>query len=51
MSWFRADFDGKKGMQQILKKHGIIPADADFKIKFKTYDWTLELNNYKTETE
>ncbi|HVE60561.1 MAG TPA: DUF547 domain-containing protein [Chitinophagaceae bacterium] len=51
MSWFRADFGGKKGMKEILKKHGIIPADVNPKIKFKAYDWTLELNNYKTETE
>ena len=49
MSWFRADFGGKKGMRRILKQHGIIPADADPKIKFKKYDWSLELNNYKTE--
>ena len=51
MSWFRGDFGGKKGMKEILKKHNIVPADADPKIKFKSYDWTLDLNNYKTETE
>lgn len=46
MSWFRADFGGKKGMIKILRKHGIIAADASPKIKFKDYDWTLTLNNY-----
>jgi hypothetical protein len=46
-SWFRADFGGKKGMLGILKKHGIIPQQVAPKIKFKKYDWTLELNNYK----
>ncbi len=51
MSWFRGDFGGKKGMKNILKKHNIVPADVDHKIKFKNYDWTLELNNYKTEKE
>lgn len=51
MSWFRADFGGKKGMKQILNKYNIIAANADPEIKFKKYDWTLELNNYKTETE
>ncbi len=49
MSWFRADFGGKKGMISILKKHRLIPQDADPKIRFKKYDWTLELNNYKIQ--
>lgn len=49
MSWFRADFDGKKGMITILKKHGIIPSDAKPKIGFKKYDWTLSLNNYTNQ--
>lgn len=46
MSWFRADFGGKKGMREILRKYGIISKDARPKIKFKDYDWTLTLNNY-----
>jgi hypothetical protein len=49
MSWFRADFGGKKGMIAILKKHGLIAAEAFPKIRFKKYDWTLELNNYKIQ--
>lgn len=49
MSWFRADFGGKKGMKKILKQHGIIPADANPKIRFKDYDWTLSLNNYTNQ--
>ena len=49
MSWFRADFGGKKGMITILRKHGIIAADASPKIKFKEYDWTITLNNYTTQ--
>lgn len=46
MSWFRADFGGKKSMTRILKKHNIIPQEAHPKITFKKYDWTLSLNNY-----
>jgi thiol-disulfide isomerase/thioredoxin len=48
MSWFRADFGGKKGMLKILKEHNIIPSHANPKIRFKPYDWTLTLNNYNT---
>ena len=51
MSWFRADFGGKRGMKKILQQHNIIPAEVNPKIKFKDYDWTLTLNNYKTENQ
>lgn len=47
MGWFRKDFGGKKGMIRLLKEKAIIPTDADPKIKFKSYDWTLYLNNYQ----
>lgn len=49
MSWFRADFGGKKGMVKILRKYGIIAADSLPKISFKDYDWTLTLNNYSIQ--
>ena len=47
MGWFRGDFGGKSGIRTILAKNGIIPEEAEPKIKFKSYDWTLYLNNYK----
>ena len=47
MSWFKADFGGKKGSIQMLKKYGIIPESANPKISYIKYDWTLELDNYK----
>lgn len=46
MSWFRADFEGKKGMIRLLKKNAVIPETAAPKIKFKKYDWSLTLSNY-----
>lgn len=49
MSWFRGDFGGKKGIRKMLKKYGIIAKDEKTAIKFKKYDWTLFLNNYKKE--
>jgi thiol-disulfide isomerase/thioredoxin len=49
MSWFRADFGGKKGIRNILRRYGIIPPNASPKIAFKDYDWTLALNNYSTK--
>ncbi|MGI4751528.1 MAG: DUF547 domain-containing protein [Janthinobacterium lividum] len=50
MSWFRHDFGGKKGIYKILKQNTIIPAKSHPAIKFKKYNWTLFLNNYKSES-
>lgn len=49
MSWFRADFGGKRGMKTILKKHNIIPQAGNPKIRFRKWAWTLTLNNYKKD--
>lgn len=46
-SWFRADFGGKKGIIKLLLKHKIISQDIGYQIKFKNYDWSLDLDNFK----
>jgi thiol-disulfide isomerase/thioredoxin len=48
MGWFRRDFGGKKGMIELLQQLSIVPAGKRPKIKFKKYDWTLYLQNYKS---
>lgn len=48
MSWFRRDFGGKRKMIELLKQLSIIPVDKNPKVKFKSYDWTLYLENYKS---
>lgn len=47
MSWFRADFGGKDGAIEMLKRYNVIPKDVDPSVSFLEYDWTLELGNYK----
>lgn len=47
MGWFRRDFGGKRKMIALAREKKIIPQDANPKIKFKPYDWTLYTNNYK----
>ncbi len=47
MSWFRRDFGGKRKMIALLKQLSIVPNDRSPKIKFKKYDWTLYLKNYR----
>ncbi|TWR24752.1 DUF547 domain-containing protein [Mucilaginibacter pallidiroseus] len=49
MGWFRHDFGGKKGMLEILINNKIIPEGTKPRIHFKKYDWSLYLNNYKSE--
>ncbi len=49
MDWFRGDFGGKKGITKMLIKYGVIKNDVS--IRFKKYDWTLFLNNYRKENE
>jgi len=46
MSWFRADFGRKKGIKSLLVKNKIIP-NKNYKLKFDSYNWSLELNNYR----
>ena len=44
-SWFRGDFGGEKGIKNMLRKYNIIPS-TDVKLKFDSYDWTLDLGNF-----
>jgi thiol-disulfide isomerase/thioredoxin len=47
LNWFRRDFGGKQKMIELLKSKQILASDVNPKIKFKKYDWTLYLDNYK----
>ncbi len=47
LSWFRRDFGGKKKMVELLKENKLLPLEVNPKIKFKKYDWTLYVDNYK----
>ena len=45
-NWFRGDFGGKSGVKKILKKQGLIPTTKGVDLKYKNYDWTLDLDNF-----
>lgn len=49
LSWFRGDFNGKKGIHKILKEQRLIPQNTSPKIVWKKYDWSLALKNYSEE--
>lgn len=45
-SWFRGDFGGLDEVKKILKSYSITPEKPE-NLEFKTYDWTMLLNNYR----
>jgi len=47
LSWFRRDFGGKKKIVTLIKQLQIIPVNSNPGIRFKKYDWSLYLDNYK----
>ncbi len=49
MGWFRGDFGGKSGIRAILKKLALIPAGSKPSVHFASYNWSLQLENFKNE--
>lgn len=47
MRWFAADFGNKR---DVLRRYGLIGASDSPKLKYKTYDWTLKVENYAAIT-
>lgn len=47
LSWFRGDFGGKKRIIELLKTKQLLPPNVKPAIRYKKYDWTLYLENYK----
>lgn len=45
-SWFKGDFSDGGGVIGFLKKYDCIPENADPKVNYKDYDWTLDLGNF-----
>jgi len=46
-NWFAGDFGGKKGTITFLKEHDLLPPDADPKVVYKAYDWSVRSGNYR----
>ena len=47
MSWFRNDFGNKRGVKRICRTFGIIEEDSNPSISYNSYDWTLDINNFR----
>ena len=46
-NWFKDDFNGKKGIIDLMKRNGIVPANVTPEIKYESYNWGLKSKNYK----
>lgn len=44
--WFLGDFGGRSGAIAFLREHGAIPADAEPKLRFQDYDWSLSVGTF-----
>ena len=49
MLWFRGDFGGHHGIVELLRRYEQIPSDADPRLSYRGWDWSLDLADY-TET-
>lgn len=47
LSWFRADFGGKKGITRLLRQQQLIPDSTTPAIRWKEYDWAIASNVFE----
>ncbi|MWG35477.1 DUF547 domain-containing protein [Halomarina oriensis] len=47
--WYRGDFGGRAGVLGLLRRYGVIPADATPRIRYRSYDWSLALDRFASE--
>ncbi|MFB6281050.1 MAG: DUF547 domain-containing protein [Haloferacaceae archaeon] len=38
--WYRGDFGGGRGIRAFLRDHGAVPADAEPRLRYRSWDWT-----------
>ena len=44
--WFEEDFNGRKGVFELMAKYEILPENTSPTIKYTPYDWSLTLENW-----
>jgi hypothetical protein len=44
--WYRGDFGGRSGIRDYLRTYGPLPDDASPRIRYRSYDWSLDLENF-----
>jgi hypothetical protein len=46
MLWFVGDFGGRSGIREILHRYDCVPEEACPRVRFRSYDWTLETGTF-----
>jgi hypothetical protein len=44
--WYHGDFGGRSGTLDLLREYGSLSADDEPKVRYRSYDWSLELDNF-----
>ncbi|MFB6250811.1 MAG: DUF547 domain-containing protein [Halobellus sp.] len=44
--WFRGDFGGRSGIRSFLRSSGVLPEDAQPKIRYRSWDWSKAAGKY-----
>ncbi len=46
LSWFRADFNGKKGIRKMLQEYNLVDSGKNYQLQFRRYDWSLMIGAF-----
>lgn len=46
-NWFKDDFNGEKGIIDLMKRNNVVPSNVTPEIKYESYNWGLKSKNYK----
>ena len=44
--WYHGDFGGRSGTLALLREYGSLSVDDSPKVRYRSYDWSLELDNF-----
>jgi hypothetical protein len=44
--WYYGDFGGRSGTRDLLRRYGRLPDDATPSVRYRSYDWSLELDDF-----
>jgi len=47
MLWYRGDFGGGSGIRRLLREYGVVGPEADPKLRYREYDWSLALDAFR----
>lgn len=47
--WYRGDFGGRTGILELLRTHKVVPANADPRLRYRDWDWSLAPRKFADE--